>query len=264
MEDKPLTRAEEYSKHLRRQFPTLFPRDLGVVLRILTQSQRDYEWKSGPVIYPDTRLLVDKEPSTEPYDVTEEGWRSFKLRHNSHPPTSWQDPHPGSALFNIPDDADEGWLDFIYDELSSLLRWDIDQMTTWIGTYQMLQGIGAEYRDNYIRIYTQAYLKTRTAAGEIRRRINFIRLTRDRIKNPAPRKIEAGSLVRPKTGHLPSKVMEIDKVVGGAFGLMARIDPPQTTAPGQREYSWWALSELVLMEEEAKPEIPTNDTRTTA
>lgn len=241
MSDEPLTPAEEYCKRMRMRFPTAYLSDLAVVLRLLYTSIYDYKWVDGQ--------LVETAPEDGPYRLTEEGWKSFRNLNNSRPPTKWDSPHRGSALFAIPDDAAEHWLDFIDGELSYVTDWDKVKIHAWIDAYYEFQLGNVAQRMSQIRDSQESFNLVQDAAEAIRKRIRFIHDMRNAKLYPPQKKIEEGSDVRSQTGVVYATVMEITKVVGEFTIPMARLSPPLKHPLQEKPQEWWALSSLVLKDE---------------
>lgn len=242
MLEQSLTPAEAYSKDLRMQYPGQFPTDLKVVLRILETSSWEYEWVDGE--------LIDKHPCSDPYVMTEEGWGHFRNGGNDRPPTSWRSPNKDSALFVIPDNAAKHWLDFIHSQLHYLIRWDVEDVNTWIRCYYNFQRQADIQRR--IEESREAFTEVRAAVITIRNRIGYIRAAEYRVTNPPPVEIAVGSWVRSKTGSVFSTVKEIDDVAGAKCGSIVRLDPPlEHPVFGVR--AWWSEELLTLLEKNQCP-----------
>lgn len=241
--------ANAYMKHVRRQFPSLFPTDLHVVLRILEGGSWDYEWVDG--------FLIDKSPSSEPYDITEAGWPSLELAFSSLPPEFWRPPDSNSPLFKIPDDIQDCWFEVLNREAGRVIKWfEIGGGTPiadWIRATVRLRSPNDISDESYL-----AFLRSVKAFKVIKERLHFIQRRKYETQYPQPLVVKVGSVVRLKTGVETSTVKEIDHLIGGKCGPVARIDPPLSEAPGESPpRQWCCVVALEVVEDpKEKPDVP--------
>lgn len=217
LDEKP---AELFIRERRMRFTSLYPTDFHFLLRMC--STDDDNWNDEGLIH-----CTYKE-SFQPYDVTLDGWMS--IRHNDRCPTSWPEPRVSSPIFNIPDNAEDSWLQEIGMFCYRLEKWDPADVEQWIACQTRLGGMGREYQDSQIQRNIQGFQRMREAVFityNVPARITTIRKERqDKNRPPRPLQVEEGATVRFKTGSKTAIVEGFIKVpeTKDSGILIARLD----------------------------------------
>lgn len=198
---KTLSAAEQFIKERRMRYAEMYPTDFHLMLRLV--SSRDEFWDK------DGKIVCDYHESPGENALTEEGWKSFENVQRC--PTSWPEPYLQGPIFNIPDNADESWLQAISMFVYHLEKWNPAHVETWITTAARLTGMGADYQEAAIARNIRGYRAVHNAIVEqkVSQRIALIRAEWIKPKTETPPVVEVGATVRFFTGVETSVVETI-------------------------------------------------------
>jgi hypothetical protein len=236
-ETKELNHAERTIKRLRMHYPCLYPTDMHLFLCMISCS--DWAWVTkddGFAVLEnsyDEKVEAIRKTPTQP-GLTEDGWESAK--NNTRVPTTWNVPSniSGSAIFNIPDNAHECWLQeismFIYsiEKLSKMSSVVLDYITA----HFRLCGYVEHATTGYITSSWEGFSRLVVTLDEKKtyERVTFIRNERYAAKAPKqPEPVLIGSSVRHQlgTGDVHAKVLEIiETEINGNRIKLARLSTP--------------------------------------
>lgn len=204
MAEKELNPAEQFIRKIQLAFPSLYPCEDALIEDFLHATH--YEWNAEGFIQYDYKC--DLTPK-----IDESGWNEIKYAHQNFPLQYWHAPNSKSVLLNIPDNAQDCWIQEILSFCFYVDRLDKDNMKAYLDILMKFKGYAKDYADADIERNYSGFLRAKEAVKEIQKRIEdiFVYRHQQRIKlNPQPLQVEIGATVRYKTGLLEESAKVID------------------------------------------------------
>jgi hypothetical protein len=162
--------------------------------------------------------------------VTEGGWSYLENTFNSLIPVWWYPPKQNSYLFEIPDNAEDSWLEkisyFVYNVEKYAENRDLVESS--IRSHHMMNsGLEAQqYSKENVSNFNK--LVESIKKNKVKERIHFIKTQRYAAKlSPVPKSVEVGDLVRHRNGVDTATVTDIFLVEGKDINYkIAKVSNP--------------------------------------